>query len=250
MLKSVHIIAILLIAAVLLSCKNDDPTAPNLDYDSEVVVFGLFMITDRENVQQKIIRLERSFKVTDELPRSPKERAIKDARVFVETKDQKFQFEYLFDSTYMDRSGELVLVPGELYKLDIALSNGHKITAECLMPDRPTIVAPTASAPVAAFLPLTVIWEEAPFAYRYQIAIDDDFEGFQFSTYSASDQEELYPFLFARPNEYTLKVASLDQNYYDYLRSRSNRDPISHITGALGVFGAIAYDKERFLAVP
>ncbi|MBN1559713.1 DUF4249 family protein [candidate division KSB1 bacterium] len=242
-----YIIFLLIVAGI--SCKNDDPTAPRLDYDSEIVVFGLFMITEKENVQQKTIRLEQSYKVTDPLPQSQKERAIKDAVVFVETNDKRIQFEYLFDSTYLDKAGTLKLVPGELYKLDITLTNGHKITSEFIMPDRPKILRPNASAPAAAYQPLTVSWEEARFAHRYEIAIDDDFGEFQLATFSASDHEELYPFLFATPNEYTLKVASLDQNYYDYLRSRSNRDPISHINGAIGVFGAIAYDKERFLAL-
>ncbi len=67
--------------------------------------------------------------------------------------------------------------------------------------------------------------------------------------FSASDQEELYAFLFAEPDGYTLTVASLDQNYYDYLRSRSDREPILHINGALGFFGAIAYDREHFVAM-
>lgn len=246
-IKSRRIILILLLIAVYLSC-SDEPVAPELDYDSEVVVFGLLLMTEKENVQQKAIRLERSYIVTEKLPPSQKDRAIKDALVFIESGDERVQFEYRFDNVYLDKPGELQLIPGELYKLDITLANGQKITAECIMPDRPKILRPTAGQPVAAYQPLTVAWELARFAYRYEIAIDENFDGFEFSMLSASDQEELYPFLFAGPDGYTVTVASLDQNYYDYLRSRSDRTPISHIDGALGVFGAIAYDRERFVA--
>ncbi|MBN1465946.1 DUF4249 family protein [candidate division KSB1 bacterium] len=248
MVKCFCNILILLMIAACLSC-NDEAMAPDLDYDSEVVVFGLFLITEKENVQQKAIRLERSYKVTEKVPPSQKDRAIKDALVFVESKDKRVQFEYLFDNVYLDNADELQLLPGELYKLDITLTNGHKITAECIMPDRPKILSPAAGQSVAAYQPLTVTWEKARFAHRYEIAIDENFDGFQVSMFSASDQEDLYSFLFAGPDRYTVTVASLDQNYYDYLRSRSDREPISHINGALGVFGAMAYDRERFIAM-
>ncbi|MBN1482017.1 DUF4249 family protein [candidate division KSB1 bacterium] len=238
-----------LLSVLLLTCTRDNPTTPNLDYESEIVVFGLLLMTERDSGQQKTVRIERSYKVTDYLPDYPEDRAIKDALVYVESRNQRVKFEHLFASTYSDVEEKLQLVPGELYTLNITLTDGHKITSQCLMPDRPTILFPTANTPVKAYQPLTVQWEHARFAHRYQIAIEDNVDGFQFSILSDSDQEELYAFLFARPNHYILKVASLDQNYYDYLRSRSNREPILRIDGALGVFGAIVYDRERFVAV-
>ena len=188
MFRSFQIVLIFLIFVLFIFCQKNDPMAPDLDYNSEVVLFGLFLMTENDNVQQKSIRLERSYKVTDRLPPSPKERAIKDAVIYVETKDQKVQFEYLFDSTYLDKEGELVLIPGEVYKLDITLKNGHKITSQCIMPDRPTILYPNPEQPATAYRPLTVTWKEAEFAHRYEIAVDDDSDVFQFATFSASDQ--------------------------------------------------------------
>lgn len=232
-----------------LSCTHDNPMRPSLDYESEIVVFGLLLMTERDTGRQKTVRIERSYKVTDYLPDYPEGRAIKDAIVYIESANQRVRFEHLFAGTYSDVKGELNLIPGEVYTLDITLTDGHKITSQCVMPDRPTILYPTANTPVKAYQPLTVHWQHARFAHRYQIAVEEIANGFQFSLFSDSDREELYAFLFARPNYYTLKVASLDQNYYDYLRSRSNREPILRINGALGVFGAIVYDKEQFIAV-
>lgn len=250
MFKFINILLMPGILISLVACSNDNPIVPEIDYEPEVVVFGLLLLTDRDQGQQKTIRIERSYEITEKVPDYSDGRAIKDALVFVETENQRVQFEHDFASAYSDKNNELQLLPGERYKLDITLKDGQKITSECLMPDRPAIVSPTLTEPVQAFEPLLVKWQEAEFAHRYQIAVEADNDGFQFSTFSASDQEEIYAFIFARPNIYYFKVASLDQNYYDYLRSRSNRQPISHINGALGVFGAIAYDRGSFRALP
>ncbi len=249
MIKFVQIIAVMLSALIFFSCTHDDPVAPKLDYEPEIVVFGLLMVTERDEGHQKTVRIERSFEITDTLPPYPEGRAVTDASVFIETENQRVEFVHTFHSNYEDVYDELQLVPGQLYKLDITMPDGHKITSQCIMPDKPNITFPRSLDPVEAFSSLTVAWDSAAYAHRYQIAVEEDMGSFQLTTFSAGTSEDLYVFVFARPNKYFLKVASLDQNYYDYLRSGSDSQPISHISGALGVFGAIAYDKSIFYAV-
>ena len=65
---------------------------------------------------------------------------------------------------------------------------------------------------------------------------------------SDSTAIEFYPFYLAEPDIYVLKVAALDRNYYDYMRMRDDEEPVWHIQGGIGVFGAIAFDERIVLA--
>ena len=214
---------------------------PTIDYEPEVNVFGLFIL----NNNQKTIWLEQTYKVTDYLPEF---RGIEDAEVKVTTSSQRVFFTHLFNGRYVDDKDELVLEAGETYYLDIVLNNGHKITAQCVMPDKPSITSPQYADTVAAYRALEVSWNHAEFADRYELSIYNFNRTFTFSTLSDSDSEELFAFLFAKPDEYMIKLTAMDRNYYDHTRSRSNREKIHHIEGAMGVFGAIAYDYLRIYA--
>ncbi len=234
------IIPVFLLFTLLFAC-NDNPTVPEFDYEPEINVFGLLIL----NRQQKTIRIEKTYKVTDYLPDF---RGVEDAEVWVSSKEQKVQFEHLFNGNYSDKQNKLKLVAGETYALDVTMADGHKITAHCTMPAPPRILSPVDNESVPAFQALNVFWERGDFAHRYEIAVDDEFRNFKYSAYSDSTYIQLFPFIFAGAGRYNLKVASLDQNYFDHVRSLQNRDPILHIQGALGVFGAIAYDKSIFYA--
>ncbi len=240
MKRRCKIILFLLLLALLFAC-NDNPTVPDFDYEPEINVFGLLIL----NRQQKTIRIEQTYKVTDYFPEF---RGVEDAQVWVSSGDQKVRFVHLFNGNYSDKENKLKLVPGETYYLRIDMPDGRKVTADCIMPAAPRILSPVTNESVPAFKALDVFWERAEFAHRYEIAVDDEFRNFKYSNFSDSTHIQLFPFIFAHPGRYNLKVASLDRNYFDHVRSRSNRDPILHIEGALGVFGAIAYDKSRFYA--
>lgn len=249
MIKFFHIISALLIVLIFLSCAIEDATAPKLDYEPEVVVFGLLLLTENDDEGQKTIRIERSFEITDKLPLDARNRAITDAKVFIETEDQRVQFLYTFDSNYEDIYNRLNIVPGQTYKLNITLADGRNISAQCIMPSKPEIISPRVNAPVEAYKPLDVTWQNDEFAYVYELSIEEEMESFSYSEFSASTEEEILFFVLAPPGKYFLKVASLDQNYYDYLRTSQSRQPISNIDGGLGVFGAMAYNKSKFFAV-
>ncbi|RLD13299.1 hypothetical protein DRI50_07455 [candidate division KSB1 bacterium] len=241
-MRRFYIKVLFLLTALLLSaCSPDAPTAPAFDYEPEINVFGLFIL----NRQQKTIRIERTYKVDEYFPDF---RGVEDADVWVSTKDQNVHFEHLFNGNYSDKQNQLLLAAGEIYRLKITMADGRKVAAECTMPAPPRILSPAADEAVTAFHTLDVFWERGEYAHRYQVAVDDEFRNFKTSNFSDSTYSQLYPFIFAHTGRYTLKVASLDQNYYDHLRSRSGREPILHIQGAIGVFGAIAYDQSIFYA--
>ncbi len=241
-------ISILLLLLTVLSCKIEEVAAPKLEYEPEIVVFAMLLATERPNDDQKTVRIERTYVVTDTLPYNENQRAVKDAKVFIETEGQRVQFHYTFASNYEDIADQLKIVAGQTYKLDITLSDGRKITSQCLMPGRPHIISPTTDVSVEAYKPLPVKWTEDEFAHRYEVSIEEEFNAFLYDEFFATTEEEIFFFILAPPGKYYIKVASLDQNYYDYLRSRQNRQPISNINGALGVFGAMAYSKAKFFA--
>lgn len=231
----------LLIVLLLFACNRDNPTVPTFDYEPEINVFGLLIL----NRQQKNIRIERTYKIDEYFPDF---RGVEDAEVWVRTNDQNVHFEHLFNGNYSDKKSLLRLVAGETYHLDITMADGRKVASQCTIPEPPHILSPADGEAVTAFEALDVFWQRGKFAHRYEIAVDDEFRNFKVSNFSDSTHSQLYPFIFAHAGRYNLKVASLDQNYYDHLRSRSGREPILHIQGAIGVFGAIAYDQSIFYA--
>jgi hypothetical protein len=241
-MKIFSIVTIFLVVLIMLSaCSNDNPTVPTIDYEPEVNVFGLLIL----NRQQKTIRVEQTYKVTDYFPDF---RGVEDAKVWIHSKTQNVQFEHLFNGNYSDKYQELLLVAGETYLLDITMANGKKITSECVVPAPPQILSPNDNEAVTAFQALDVHWKRGEFSERYQIAVDDEFRNFKFSNYSDSTYSHLFPFIFAKSGRYNLKIASMDKNYWDHLRTGDSRQPVLNISGAIGVFGAIAYDKTVFYA--
>ncbi len=248
MKKTVHILASALLLLSFFACEIEEVAAPKLEYDPEIVVFGLLLYNEYDEFQTTI-RIEHAYDITDTLPEDSEKRAVKDAQVFVETSTQRVEYEHTFNSNYQDIRGQLERIPGETYKLDITLADGRKITSQCILPDKPLITSPALDTSVEAYKPLTVTWQRDEFAHRYQVSVEEDFDSFYFDEFSATTEEEIFFFVLAPPGRYYLKVASLDQNYYDYLRSARSRESGSNVNGALGVFGAIAYSKSRFFAV-
>jgi len=230
-----NILFVSLFIFIVLGC-NSEPTAPNFPYESKVNVFALLIL----NNQQKIVRIEHTYKATEYYPEF---RGITDAEVSIGTAEHDVKFIHQFNGVYYDIHKELMLQGGETYYLNVTLSDGKRISAQCTMPSKPKIVKPIAQSSVDAFRFLDIEWEAAQYAHRYLIYARNNSGDFATETRSNSTAVTFYPFLFAPPDYYVLKVVAADRNYYDYIRSQSNRDPILHINGALGVFGAVAYDE-------
>ena len=223
---------------------NDNPTRPEFDYEPEINVFGLLILDD--TYPQKTVKLERTYGIKEYFPRF---RGIEDATVIVRTEEQDVQFTHVFDGTYVDENDELQLMPGTLYQLDVTMADGHKIMSQCLMPARPRLLSPKPNQQVPAYTSLEMEWEETLFAHQYAVSVESELGSFEFTQLAEDTETDMFAFLFAGPGTYRARVSALDENYYDHARTRSNRDPILHIEGAIGVFGAIAFGKSvRFTA--
>ncbi len=234
---------VLLLLLWIAGC-NDNPTRPDFDYKREVNVFGLLILDDQ--YPQKTVKLEHTYGVKEYFP---KFRGITDATVIVRTEEQDVPFKHVFDGSYVDENEELRLVPGTVYQLDVTLADGHNITADCLMPAPPRLISPAPGETVPAYKSLDIEWEEALFAEQYAVSVESDVGSFEFTMLAEDTQTNMFAFLFAGPGSYRARVSALDQNYYDHLQTRSNREPILHIKGAIGVFGAIAFGNSvRFEA--
>lgn len=232
------------LALLWIAACDDNPTRPEFEYEPEINVFGLLILDDA--YPQKTVKLERTYTIDEYFPNF---RGIEDAVVMVRTEEQDVQFQHSFQGTYVDVNDELRLSAGTLYQLDVTLADGEKITSECVMPARPTMISPAPNDQVPAYTALKLHWEETLFAQQYAISVESDLASFEFTLLSDSTAASFFPFIFAGPGSYRARISALDQNYYDHARSRSNRNPILHIEGAIGVFGAISFGKSvRFFA--
>lgn len=236
------IAAALTVAFLGLSC-NDLPNSPKIDYEPEINVFGLLIL----NNNQKNIKLERTYKVTDYFPSAPN-RAVTDARVIVRSNDQEVEFKHLFEGNYSDIQDKLTLKAGYVYQLDVTLADGRKVFAETTMPSKPQIITPSKGDTLPAFRLLGIEWQPALFSRAYAVTVYAPNGDFELTVYTEETQLSFFGFLFAPPARYTLKVSALDENLYDYFRTRSNREPLLHIEGGIGVFGSMAYQAVQFEA--
>lgn len=173
----------------------------------------------------------------------PAERGITDATVIIGTDDEKVIMSHRENGAYFDKYRQLTLKAGETYYLDITLDDGHKISATCLMPDKPKIRKPQHQEYVQAYHFLDIEWDKVPQVCRYAVYVTGNISGFSTHVRTDTSATTIYPFLFAQPDNYVIKTVALDHNYYDYIIGDKNDDPILHIQGSLGVFGAIAYDE-------
>jgi len=205
-------------------------------YTPEVNVFALFIL----NNQQKIIRIEESYRVTEYVPEN---RGISDAEVMVQSKNQQVRFIHRVNGYYEEETALLHLAEGETYHLYIQMADGRRAKGQCTMPYQPEIKTPLPHNPVRAYSALDIAWAVAVPACRYEISVRGNISGYSAQAGTDSLQMSFYPFLLAQPDIYVLKVTALEQNYYDYIRVGEDHPPIFHLEGAIGVFGAMSYDE-------
>jgi len=244
MMKSyIHIFFFVIVTVFtleLVSC-DEHSVSPQIDYKPELNVFALLIL----NNQQKVVRVERSYRIDEYLPESV---GIANAQVTIRNESQTVHFTHTGEGSYRDTDNALLLKAGTTYHLVVEVPDGRKVSGGCTMPAKPKIINPKSYQEVSAHRVLDVQWQAADFAHRYLCFLTDLEKDFTPRQYSDSTATTFFAFLFAEPDVYTLKVAACDQNYYDHIRTNENNEDIIHLKGGLGVFGALAYDEVTFLA--
>lgn len=234
-------IKLALIVLLFLTSCTEQSVSPNIDYQPELNVFALLIL----NNQQKIVRVERSYRVDEYLP---EDTGISNAQISISSESQNVQFQSVGQGNYRDVDNALLLSPGVTYNLLVKVPDGRQVTGRCIMPGKPKIIIPESSQEVRAYQPLEIKWQAGNFAHRYICVLYDLEKDFTPQMIADSTAIKFYAFFFASPDVYTLKVMSTDRNYYDHIRTGDNTDDIVHLEGGLGVFGALAYDEVTFVA--
>ena len=159
------------------------------------------------------------------------------------------------------RSLGTTVQPGGAYRLRVTTRDGRVVTGRTVVP---SAVAVSLAAPRDSFgLRLDTLlmrWPRVPGARTYQVAVRPLSRTFAL-TFFADTSASLYGSmtssdgrqLFVRGQEHEVVVLAVDDNYYDYYRrgtdSFTGVGVISHLDGAVGLFGSIVELKTlRLLA--
>lgn len=166
-------------------------------------------------------------------------------RLFNPTGDCCLAGVYLFPSSPVG----LPLTSGGTYTLRIRTSIGEDVTGTTTMPGPAQLRLESPRIFFRLRDTLQLSWPRVPGAAGYEVIIQLPQFGQEYRTFAdtsfslagtaltiAGDE------IFARGQDANVVVSAVDANYYDYYRSQS--DPFagaapSHLTGAVGVFGAI-----------
>jgi hypothetical protein len=230
-----------MLLALMLSGCDEGPNVNEFNYEPEVNVFALLLL----NSGQTIIRLEESCRAIDPLPEN---RGIADAEVTISAEDQRVAYVDQGGGLYQEAGEKLRLVPGMTYELAVNLKDGRRVEARCIMPAPPVIRRPADQEHVAAYESLPVSWEEAPGVQHYWVSVRGNMYSYNAEVKADSSAIDFYPFYLAQPDIYVLRVAAVDRNYHDYALTNSEEQPVWHITGGIGVFGALAFDERIIIA--
>ncbi len=231
----------MLAAALLLAACGGGPDVNEFNYEPEINVFALLLY----NSGQTVIRLEESYRALD---RVPEDRGIAGARVTIKGADQEVAYVDQGGGRYAEAGKILRLEPGATYLLTISVPDGREVAAQCTMPAPPRLIAPADQQHIAANDALPVVWQSESPEPHFLVNVRGNIHAYSAEVMTDSTATDFYPFYLAQPDIYVLKVAALDRNYYDYLRMRDEEEPLWHIRGGIGVFGAIAYDERVIIA--
>lgn len=230
-----------LLLLLALGCE-ETPNINEFNYKPEVNLFALLIL----NPEQTIVRVERSYRALEKVPA---DRGITDAEVVISSPEQQVSLTHQEEGRYVTPPEQpLKLSAGTTYQISVRLADGRLVTAECTMPFPPQITTPGDHERVAAYSSLPVAWESQVEAPRYLISVRGNMNGYKAEAAADSLAMTFYPFYLAEPDIYVLKVAAMDRNYYDYSRMADDEEPVWHIQGGIGVFGAIAFDQRIIIA--
>jgi hypothetical protein len=220
---------------------DEGPNVNEFNYKAEVNVFALLLL----NSEQTIVRVENTYRSLDKVPA---DRGIQDAQVVIKSQNQQVQLAHQGGGRYAETEEKLRLTPGVTYELTVRLADGREVEASCTMPAPPHITSPSDQGLVAAYESLRVSWVCDDPAPRYMVSLRGNINGYSAEASTDSLQMDFFPFYMAQPDIYVLKVASMDRNYYEYSRMADDEEPIWHVSGGIGVFGAMAYDQRVIIA--
>jgi hypothetical protein len=147
----------------------------------------------------------------------------------------------------LDKYG-VALTPGSTYRLRITLPDGREVSGSTMIPGAPPPVSFDLPASLAATDSLVLAWPRVTGAIAYDVSVS--LSGFLvYETFAdtsivlsngrtATGRGGLYS---GSANH--ILVSAVDANYYDYYRRGSDpltgAGPITHLTGAVGVFGSV-----------
>lgn len=146
----------------------------------------------------------------------------------------------------------LVLLPGRTYALRVDTPDGATVRGATTIPSStPARVNPSLTPFNRDRDSLFLQWGEVPLAHRYALRVDSPRGPFVVFVDSleylvAGDLRNIFsegvPSTFVPGFRQTVTVGAVDQNYYDYFRSRNSlftgRGLINHLQGGIGLFGS------------
>jgi len=226
-------LGIFLICLISLTCSKD-PVKPSVDYEPEINIFALLTL----NNSNKRVIVEETFRSDSYLPAK---RGVENAEVYIRRQQQEIHLQHIHNGRYIDTLDILEMRSGETYTLFIQLPDGREFSAQTVIPDAPKIIQPQHAANVPAYNPLEVQWNASKYAKDYIVSITNIGGDFTTSTLTDTLETTIFPFLFAPPNVYIIKVAAASPDYFTYIQTPPHKNSQGNIQGAVGVFGAIAY---------
>jgi len=273
-----------LILLLLFACNGFQPKEEiyEPDYKPQVVVFSL--ISPDKGYNYAIVERTLSLKEYDRISYGGNSASsiIKDAVVKIihdrdavqlsfhqsqSSDDEDYYYsDYFRRGIYLDKKNELVVKPGEIYRLRVELADGKVITGTTRVPKRPEIISPANYEHVSKYHPdqIVINWSDDAETAAYQMyfyltwksqyyAFRSNVLGNYIVTKPPVTPSEVLTERLANPYESysdtaTVKVMAMDRNYYDYKRSNSGFAGMSASTfnllhGGLGAFGSASLDS-------
>jgi hypothetical protein len=146
----------------------------------------------------------------------------------------------------LDRYG-IALVPGSRYRLHVTLADGREATGSTTIPGAPRVNLDL-PASLERTDSLVLAWPRVAGAIAYDVSVSLSgflvYETFADTSIVLSNTRTLtgHGGLYSGSANRII-VSAVDANYYDYYRRGSDpltgAGPITHLTGAVGVFGSI-----------
>ncbi len=259
---------ILLLSAIILQTANGCTENPSSSgYREELVVEGYLIA----KFPLPPIRISRTVPIEEEY--SAGIAAVHGASVEVSAEDGTFRYREADESdgyltgTYLPEESDYIVRSGAVYTLRVEKGR-HKLEAWTKVPDPISVRQESPASDILAYREerLRISWTESSSAASYIIyiiSVDPDavpIRGDEDSHVVASSltpdlEHEFFWAEFSYYGTQVVKVMAMDQNFYDYIRSKDQdefalEDPIFHMEGGLGVFGSAAVDSLTVVLIP
>lgn len=242
----------ILVTVAVASCVDHDPISPsaNVLIVQSVLDLGAtnqYVLVQRTNGLRASATFVSGATVTLRLPdgRAITAQEVRDTSINLATGQKQISLTYQFP---LGRLG-LALQPGGRYNLRVELPDGRVVTGATTVPN--ALPAPDAATTQPFNLSRDTVrfaWRAVPAARGYALSItsnarthtvlSDTTIDFTTETFRSADVG-----VFQTETTQHLVLSAVDTNFYDYFRSRTDEFTgaglISHLQGAVGVFGSI-----------